>query len=138
MTLPSGHGETEELISKEKAEFSIPVKSVSETGAVVTLSSDWDVSDVNPFVGMQHATERGKQSVSVKTAVEMYTINAAYAMRQEYQVGSLVKGNDMLAFILNKEPEHDKNIKLTCAPSEDSDHRRHLHSLIGVFTIHSA
>ena len=91
-TLLDGHKSVEKLIGKDKADFYIPVKSVVETEAIATLSSDWDVSDLNPFVGIQHATERGNQSVSVKIAIEMYTVNPAFAMRQENEVGSLVAG----------------------------------------------
>ena len=92
-TLPNNHEHIASYIGKKKADFTIPVKSVFETGATVTLSSDWDVSTVNPFVGIYHATMRGDQAVGVETAIEMYTINSAFAMRQENIVGSLVKGN---------------------------------------------
>lgn len=43
--------ELTELIGEEKAKRNIPVKDVAGTGAKVTLSSDFDVSPVNPFLG---------------------------------------------------------------------------------------
>jgi predicted amidohydrolase YtcJ len=64
--------------------------------------SDWDVSDLNPFIGIQHATQRGHQAVNVKTAVEMYTINAAYVMRHEDRVGSLVAGKEADFIVVDK------------------------------------
>ncbi|XP_062566738.1 uncharacterized protein LOC134229051 [Saccostrea cucullata] len=82
------------LIGNARAVDFIPLRSVYNTSATVTLSSDWDVSTINPFVGIQNAISRGHQSVSVKDAVEMYTINAAFAMRQENIVGSLKTGKD--------------------------------------------
>ncbi|XP_061169197.1 putative amidohydrolase YtcJ [Saccostrea echinata] len=91
-TLPSYRKDLAKLVGKDRAYNSIPVKSVYDTGAKVTLSSDWDVSDLNPFVGLQHAISRGHQSITIQSAVEMYTINAAYAMRQEDVVGSLEVG----------------------------------------------
>jgi len=54
------------MIGVERAEDSIPLASVAATDAVVTLSSDWDVSTVNPFVGLANAVSRGKQRVSIK------------------------------------------------------------------------
>jgi predicted amidohydrolase YtcJ len=101
-TLPSHRAHNDALIGPEKANNTIPVKSLWESGASVTLSSDWDVSNLNPFIGIQHATQRGHQAVSVKIAVEMYTINAAYAMRQEDRVGSLVPGKEADFIVVNK------------------------------------
>jgi predicted amidohydrolase YtcJ len=65
-----------------------------DTGATVTLSSDWDVSTLNPFIGIQHAINRGGQSVTLKETIEMYTISGAYAMRQNHIVGSLEIGKE--------------------------------------------
>ena len=93
-TLPSERGRIESVIGADRAYDFVPLKSVFDTDATVTLSSDWDVSTINPFVGIQHAIDRGHQSVSVKDAVEMYTINAAYAMRQDHVVGSIETGKD--------------------------------------------
>jgi predicted amidohydrolase YtcJ len=91
-TLPSEHETLAEFIGETKANFSIPVKDVLKTGATTTLSSDWDVSTLNPFVGLQHAAQRGDQSVTIKEAIEMYTVNPAFAMRQEDRVGFLSEG----------------------------------------------
>lgn len=38
------------------------------------------------FSGMAHAINRGEQSVTIKQAVEFYTRNAAFVMRQEKKV----------------------------------------------------
>jgi predicted amidohydrolase YtcJ len=71
----------------------LPVRSIYDTGATVTLSSDWDVSTLNPFVGMQHALQLDKQSLpNLDAAIDAYTINAAYLMRQEQKTGSIEVG----------------------------------------------
>lgn len=93
-TKPSTRDHIESLVGKDRAHDFIPLRSIYNTKAHVTLSSDWDVSTINPFVGIQNAISRGHQSVKVKDAVEMYTINAAFAMRQEHVVGSLATGKD--------------------------------------------
>ncbi|KAL3861133.1 hypothetical protein ACJMK2_007202 [Sinanodonta woodiana] len=104
-TLPDSKSEIAELVGWEKADQNIPVKSLVESGATVTLSSDWDVSELNPFIGIQHAIMRrdrwSDQSISVKTALELYTINPAYLMRQEDKVGSLVAGKEADFVVIN-------------------------------------
>lgn len=102
-TLPSSRDHIAELVGDHRAYNFIPVKSIYDTGAMVTLSSDWDVSDLNPFIGLQHAISREHQSISIKSAIEMYTINAAYAMRQEQSVGSLQVGKDADLVVIDKD-----------------------------------
>lgn len=80
----------------------IPIKSLQEAGARITLSSDWDVSDLNPFVGLQNAVTRSPQEITLAQAVEAYTINAAYLMRQENLVGSLEVGKEADFIVLNQ------------------------------------
>ncbi|MEM7424451.1 MAG: amidohydrolase [Pseudomonadota bacterium] len=80
------------LIGK-RANAAIPLKSIYDTGATVTLSSDYDVSTMNPFIGMQHARSRGRQKLpSMDAVVRAYTINGAYTLRQEEITGSLEVG----------------------------------------------
>lgn len=81
------------LIGPVRADNMIPVRSLFDNGARVTLSSDYDVSDINPFVGMQHALTRAPQELpTVQDVVKAYTINGAYVMRQEDRTGSLEVG----------------------------------------------
>lgn len=105
-TLPSQRYHIENVIGVQRAVNFIPVKSVLDTHARVTLSSDWDVSSLNPFISIQHAAQRGSQSVSVKSAIEMHTRNAAYAMRQENMVGMLAVGMEADFVILDTDPLH--------------------------------
>ena len=43
----------------------IPLKSLTQANARLTLSSDWDVSSLNPFVGVQNAITRAPQNISI-------------------------------------------------------------------------
>jgi urease alpha subunit len=71
----------------------VPLRSIWDTGARVTLSSDYDVSSLNPLDGLQNAVTRKPQALpSVEEALKCYTINAAYVMRQEDKTGSLEVG----------------------------------------------
>jgi predicted amidohydrolase YtcJ len=73
-----------------RGDNSIPLKSLYNAGAKITLSSDWDVSNINPFIGMQNALTRAPQELpNVEEVVKAYTINGAYVMRQEAVTGSL-------------------------------------------------
>jgi predicted amidohydrolase YtcJ len=80
-TLPSENHRIEALVGSERAKHFIPVKSVHDTGATVTLSSDWDVSTLNPFIGIQHAINRGGQSVTLKETV-IYAITSSFKILQ--------------------------------------------------------
>ena len=53
-----------------RGQNTIPIRSLQEAGALVTLSSDWDVSPLNPFIGLAHAINRGPQSVDLKVSAE--------------------------------------------------------------------
>ena len=71
----------------------VPVRSIYDTGARYTLSSDWDVSSLSPFVGIQNSLNRAEQSLpDLDAAVRGYTINAAYLMRSEHATGSIEVG----------------------------------------------
>ena len=77
----------------QSADGFIPVRSIYDTGAHYTLSSDWDVSDLSPFTGLEHALSRAEQSLpDLDAAIRGYTINAAYLMRTENKTGSIEVG----------------------------------------------
>lgn len=91
-TFPEEYAEEGQLVG-DRANNPFPIRSVHDTGATVTLSSDYDVSTLNPFVGMEHALIRGKESLpDLASVIEAYTINGAYTMRQENSVGRLQEG----------------------------------------------
>lgn len=91
-THPENFHEMEALIGS-RAHEQLPVRDIYNTGANITLSSDWDVSSLSPFVGMQNALNRGEQSLpNLKSVIEAYTINGAYVMGQETITGSLEVG----------------------------------------------
>ena len=74
--------ENDELVDAELNNNIIPLKILDQTQAHITLSSDWNVSALNPFVGMQNAVTRTPQELSLAQAVKTYTVNGAYVMRQ--------------------------------------------------------
>lgn len=97
------HG-NHQYIGTALSENIIPIKSLAAANARITLSSDWDVSTVNPFVGLQNAVTRAPQELTLEEAIAAYTINAAYVMRQEDKVGSLEANKEADFIILDKNP----------------------------------
>ncbi len=65
----------EELVGEERAEGHIPVRSLVDAGALVTLSSDFDVSAIKPFEGMANAISRDEQSVTLRVRLYLYVSN---------------------------------------------------------------
>ncbi|KAK3101743.1 hypothetical protein FSP39_006041 [Pinctada imbricata] len=105
-TLPTTeHRDHYKHLIGDRYENFVSVKSIRDQHAedLTTFSSDWDVSPLNPFLGIEHATNRGRESVDVKTAIEMYTINPAYAMRQEDKTGSLAVGKEADFIVIDKD-----------------------------------
>ena len=103
-THPENFEEMEPLIG-ERAHSQLPVRDIYDTGAIVTLSSDWDVSSLSPFVGMQNSLTRGAQSLpDLASAIEAYTINGAYVMDQDHITGSLEKGKEADFIVIDQNP----------------------------------
>lgn len=103
-TQPEFWHDNDYLIGSSLNENNIPIRSLNEAGARVTLSSDWDVSDLNPFIGLQNAVTRAPQALSLEEAIKAYTLNPAYVMRQESNVGSLEVGKAADFIILDRNP----------------------------------
>jgi len=92
-TNPNHWHDNDDFIGVTRSDNLVPVKSISDAGARVTLSSDWDVSSISPFVGIQNSLTRVPQNLpNVAAAVKAYTINGAYVMRHEDKTGSLEVG----------------------------------------------
>tara|TARA_R110002073_G_scaffold123234_1_gene266773 strand:+ start:66764 stop:68470 length:1707 start_codon:yes stop_codon:yes gene_type:complete len=89
---PQNWSENNYLIGSVLSNNQIPIKSLTEANARLTLSSDWNVSSINPFVGIQNAITRTPQNISLELAIRAYTINGAYVMRQEDKTGSIEVG----------------------------------------------
>ncbi|KGJ95914.1 amidohydrolase [Colwellia psychrerythraea] len=91
-TNPEHWHENDELIGAVRSDNAVPIKSLDAAGARITLSSDWNVSPFNPFLGLQNAVTRAPQELSLTKAIKAYTLNSAYVMRQEDKVGSIEVG----------------------------------------------
>ncbi len=102
-TNPEHWSENDELIGNTNTKKVVPIKSLTQANARLTLSSDWDVSALNPFIGMQHAVTRTPENISLEEAIKAYTINGAYVMRQEDKLGSLEVGKLADFIVINQD-----------------------------------
>jgi len=88
----------------DRASPLVPLRDLYESGAKVTLSSDWDVSALNPFIGIQNALTRSPQSLpDLASAIKAYTLTPAYVLRQESSTGSIEVGKQADLIVLNKQ-----------------------------------
>lgn len=71
----------------------MPLWSLHEAGALVTLSSDWDADELSPLVKLQTVLTREREGVpDLATAIEMMTINPARLLRHADRTGSIEPG----------------------------------------------
>ena len=87
------HRWAEALIGAHRAHALMNLRKVFDTGANVTLSSDWNVHDINPLVGIANSLIMGKSGLpDIDSAIDAYTINAAMSLGIEELTGSIEVG----------------------------------------------
>jgi len=107
-----------------------PLPELYQSGARITLSSDWDVSHMNPLVNIQNATTVFNKVMPpkdlVKFAVKAYTLDAAYVLNQQKDTGSIEVGKyadmvvlDQNIFTINKSKIHDSKVLMTFLAGEE-------------------
>jgi predicted amidohydrolase YtcJ len=81
-------------VGKERARWVHPFKTLLKEGVVVASGSDCPIEDINPVLGVWAAVaQRGSdESLTVKQALETYTLNAAYASFDEDEKGTIEVG----------------------------------------------
>jgi len=71
----------------------IPARSILNTGALVTLSSDYDADPISPWGTLERALTRGDEAFpDLASAVAAMTIKPAELLRQQDRTGSLEIG----------------------------------------------
>jgi predicted amidohydrolase YtcJ len=100
-------------LGAERARYLYPARSLLDAGARIAGGSDWDVSSFDPFEAMEHAITRcesrgrapllPEQSIPLQVVVDAYTINAAFALKQERTTGSLELGKRADFVVLDRD-----------------------------------
>ncbi|MBV9343366.1 MAG: amidohydrolase [Gammaproteobacteria bacterium] len=104
---------TTPYLGPERSRHLYPARSLLDAGALIVGGSDWGVSSYNPFEAMEHAITRAEargqqpllpeQSVPLQVMVDAYTINAAFALKQERLTGSLEAGKRADLIVLDRD-----------------------------------
>jgi predicted amidohydrolase YtcJ len=91
-------------IGAKRCESSYAFRSLLDAGATLAFGSDWSVAPLSPLLGIDAAVNRrtldGKhpkgwfpeQRITVKEAIEAYTLTSAYAAFEEKDRGSIEPG----------------------------------------------
>ncbi|MFD0344223.1 amidohydrolase [Streptomyces sp. NPDC127117] len=102
-----------ENVGAERWHKAWPMRSLHNAGAVLALSSDWNVAEMDPMVGIHTAVTRRplgggepwmpQETISVETAVHGYTMGSAYANFLENERGSLTVGKAADFVVLSRD-----------------------------------
>ncbi|MCG9782450.1 amidohydrolase [Vibrio brasiliensis] len=98
------HQWAEAFLGAKRARALMNLRAIFETGANVTLSSDWNVHDINPLVGIANSLTMGKTGLpGVEDAIDAYTINAASSLGLDDITGSIEVGKSADFAILSRD-----------------------------------
>lgn len=110
---PATEGPLEPYLGPERYRYVYPAGSLHKAGATIIGGSDWDISSYNPFRAFQTAVTRAgnkgqrplniEERIPLQTAIDAYTINAAYAMKQDATTGSLEVGKRADLVVLDRD-----------------------------------
>lgn len=112
-TLHADHHWADSWLGQQRAAQLMPVKKMLAAGANFTLSSDWNVNELNPLLSIANAMELTDQAFpDVDTAIAAYTINAAQALGLAEQTGSLTVGKAADLVVLDQDISRAKPAKI--------------------------
>ncbi|KAF1076733.1 amidohydrolase [Halodesulfovibrio sp. MK-HDV] len=98
------HQWAEPFIGAERSKALMNPRAIFDTGANVTLSSDWNVHDINPLIGIANSLKMGKTGLpDVHSAINAYTINAAESLGISDITGSITVGKSADFAILEQD-----------------------------------
>jgi predicted amidohydrolase YtcJ len=110
---PATEGPLEPYLGPERYRYVYPAGSLHAAGATIAGGSDWDISSYNPFRAFQTAVTRAggkgqeplniEERIPLQTAIDAYTINAAFAMKQDATTGSLEVGKRADLVVLDRD-----------------------------------
>jgi predicted amidohydrolase YtcJ len=110
---PATEGPLEPYLGPERYRYLYPAGSLHKAGAMIIGGSDWDISSYNPFRAFQTAVTRAggkgqrplniEERIPLQTAIDAYTINAAFALKQDTTTGSLEVGKRADLVILDRD-----------------------------------
>ncbi len=92
------------LLGAMRSKALMNVKAMHDSGANVTLSSDWNVHSINPLVGIANSLKMAETGLpNIHAAIEAYTNNAAKSLGIDDLTGSLAVGKSADIVILSED-----------------------------------
>ncbi|MBF4264870.1 amidohydrolase, partial [Vibrio anguillarum] len=92
------------FLGAKRAHSLMNLKAIFDTGANLTLSSDWNVHELNPLVGIANSIRMGNTGLpNVEAAIDAYTINAAVSLGIQDITGSVEVGKSADFAILDRD-----------------------------------
>ena len=89
-------------VGPERWRYAWPMRSLAETGATLAFSSDWNVAEMDPLIGIYTAATRAsldgerswvtEECIDVETALRAYTAGSAHANFVDDERGTLKPG----------------------------------------------
>jgi len=91
-----------DIIGSTRTNEIFPAREVYDTGALVTLSSDWDADDLSPILKIQTVLQNNFFT-SAEEVIPLMTINAAELLQQDDKTGSIEVGKYADLVVLDKD-----------------------------------
>jgi predicted amidohydrolase YtcJ len=101
-------------VGPQRWRYAFPWRSLDAAGATLAFSSDFDVGEMDPLIGVYSALTRARldgtdawqteQCVSLGTALRAYTVGGAYAIHAEHDRGSITAGKYADLVLLDSDP----------------------------------
>ena len=100
-------------VGPERWRYAWAFRSLRDSGATVAFSSDWNVAEMDPMVGMYSAITRAdldggeawvpEETVDIETAVRAYTMGGAYVAFADDRRGSVTVGKQADLVVLSED-----------------------------------
>ncbi len=98
------HQWAEAFLGTKRTHALMNPRAIFDTGANVTLSSDWNVHELNPLISITNSLKMGSRGLpDIHTAIDAYTINAAKSLGISDITGSITVGKSADFAILEQD-----------------------------------
>lgn len=91
------------FLGKKRAHRLVSVKSLYQTGANISLSSDWNVNPVNPLLGIANSLIMKQGLPNIDAAIQAYTLNPAKSLGLDHDIGSIEVGKKADFVVLDRD-----------------------------------
>ena len=102
------------VLGSVRSKWNYPINSLLLTGARITGGSDWSVTSLNPLYGIEVAVTRQEpgnpdgdilykeEAVDLETILKAYTLDGAYSLFKDHEIGSIEIGKLADIIILDR------------------------------------